>query len=233
MRISGLQKVTLLDYPGHIACTVFLGRCNLRCPFCHNMELVEHPEHYPEISVAQILEFLNDRKGKLEGVAITGGEPLLDTKVYDLISEIKKLGFPIKLDSNGFFPDRIKYLLDNNMIDMIAMDIKSSYENYLLTSGVKDLPYFKTKIDASISYIINSNIDYEFRTTCVKGLHTASDFYVIKDMIKGAKKYFLQNYRSHEGMENLPFESFTRNELMEFQNIVKDSVGHVEIRGVD
>ena len=246
MIISGLQKTTLLDYPGHIACTIFFGKCNLRCPFCHNMELVEHPEHFPVFTINQILDFLRERVGKLNGVAITGGEPLLNHDIEDLIKPIKELGYPIKLDTNGFFPDMIEKLIDDNMVDMFAMDIKSGWTNYLKVSGIAGMKsenldvgehsfhnLYKDKIGKSIQLLINKAKDYEFRTTCVKGLHEESDFYEIKDMIKGAKKYFLQDYKAGPGMENLPYKPFLREELEHFADIVRDSVGSVEIRGVD
>lgn len=238
MIISGLQKTTLLDYPEHIACTIFFGKCNLRCPFCHNMELVEHPEHFPVFSIEQILEFLKERVGKLNGVAITGGEPLLNKDIEDLLNPIKELGYPIKLDTNGFFPDMIEKLIDDKLVDMFAMDIKSSLTNYLKVSGVNNAEGFmnntwKEKVSKSIDLLMNKANDYEFRTTCVKGLHTESDFYEIKEMIKGAKKYFLQDYKAGPGMENLPYKPFLREELEQFADIVRDRVGSVEIRGID
>ena len=268
MIISGLQKTTLLDYPGHIACTIFFGKCNLRCPFCHNMELVTNPEHFPVLSIDEILKFLKDRQGKLNGVAITGGEPLLNKDIEDLLKPIKELGYPIKLDTNGFFPDMIEKLIDDKMVDMFAMDIKSGWSNYLLVSGISagathrepvdivgathgepvDIvgathrepvvasyasDKWKQKLEKSISLLINRAPDYEFRTTCVKGLHSESDFQEIKEMIKGARKYILQNYKTGPGMENLPFKPFLREELERFADIVRDSVGRVDIRGVD
>ena len=238
MVISGLQKTTLLDYPEHIACTIFFGKCNLRCPFCHNMELVEHPEHFPVFSMDQILEFLKERVGKLNGVAITGGEPLLNKDIEDLLKPIKELGYPIKLDTNGFFPDMIEKLIDDKLVDMFAMDIKSGFTNYLKVSGVNNAEEFmnntwKEKVRKSIDLLMNKATDYEFRTTCVKGLHTESDFYEIKEMIKGAKKYFLQDYKAGPGMENLPYKPFLREELEHFADIVRDSVENVEIRGID
>ena len=238
MVISGLQKTTLLDYPEHIACTIFFGKCNLRCPFCHNMELVEHPEHFPIFSMDQILEFLKERVGKLNGVAITGGEPLLNKDIEDLLKPIKELGYPIKLDTNGFFPDMIEKLIDDKLVDMFAMDIKSGFTNYLKVSGVNNAEEFmnntwKEKVRKSIDLLMNKATDYEFRTTCVKGLHTESDFYEIKEMIKGAKKYFLQDYKAGPGMENLPYKPFLRKELEHFADIVRDSVENVEIRGID
>lgn len=235
MRISGLQKVTLLDYPGHIACTIFFGGCNLRCPFCHNMELVEHPEHFPEIKREEVMDFLKERKGKLNGVAITGGEPLLNTDIGELLHEIKALGYPIKLDTNGFFPDMIEKLIDEKLVDMFAMDIKAGFSNYGKVIGIEPgaiSEKLQDSINRSISLLINKALDYEFRTTCVKGLHSEKDFYEIRDMIKGAKAYFLQDYKAAPGMESLPYKPFTREELESFSSIVKDAVVSVNIRGV-
>lgn len=238
MVISGLQKTTLLDYPEHIACTIFFGKCNLRCPFCHNMELVEHPEHFPTFSIEQILDFLKERVGKLNGVAITGGEPLLNKDIEDLLKPIKELGYPIKLDTNGFFPEMIEKLIDDKLVDMFAMDIKSGWTNYLKVAGVNHISDFmnntwREKVSKSIDLLMSKAADYEFRTTCVKGLHTESDFYEIKEMIKGAKKYYLQDYKAGPGMESLPYKAFLREELENFADIVRDSVGSVEIRGID
>ena len=245
MIISGLQKVTLLDYPGHIACTIFFGRCNLRCPFCHNMELVEHPEHFPTFTIAEILEFLKERKGRLNGVAITGGEPLLNKDIAELLKPIKELGYPIKLDTNGFFPDMIEKLIDEKLVDMFAMDIKAGWKNYLKVAGVSTDETNKSyreeigetdwqlKLKKSISLLINKANEYEFRTTCVKGLHSDEDFYEIKDMISDAENYFLQNYKAAPDMKELPFKPFSRAELEHFSDIVKDSVKNVQIRGVD
>ena len=235
MRISGLQKVTLLDYPGHIACTIFFGGCNLRCPFCHNMELVEHPEHFPEIKREEVIGFLKERKGKLNGVAITGGEPLLNTDIGELLHEIKALGYPIKLDTNGFFPDMIEKLIDEKLVDMFAMDIKAGFSNYGKVTGIEPgaiSEKLQDSINRSISLLINKALDYDFRTTCVKGLHSEKDFYEIRDMIKGAKAYFLQDYKAAPGMESLPYKPFTREELESFSSIVKDAVVSVNIRGV-
>ncbi len=231
MIISGLQKVTLLDYPGHIACTIFFGNCNLRCPFCHNMELVTNPEHFPKFTKEEILDFLKERKGKLNGVAITGGEPLLNVDIEDLLKPIKELGYPIKLDTNGFFPEMIEKLIDDNLVDKFAMDIKAGFTNYEKVIGVHE-PVFIEKVKRSINLLMTKASDYEFRTTCVKGLHTEADFYEIRDMIKGAKEYYLQDYKAAPGMEDLPFKPFTRAELESFAKIVEDAVGKVEIRGV-
>lgn len=229
MKISGLQKLTLLDYPGKVACTLFTCGCNLRCPFCHNIDLVVNAANQPSMDLNEILLFLKDRMGKLEGVAITGGEPLIHDDIDDFLYQIKNLGFPIKLDTNGYYPDRLKRLIDKKLIDMVAMDIKSGITNYEKVTGLdtKNDIYLK-----SVEIIKNCDIDYEFRTTCVKGLHTIDDFYEIKDIINGAKKYFLQNYRANDRIEHLPFKAFTIEELTEFKNVVEPYVSQVEIRGM-
>ena len=197
------------------------------------MELVEHPEHFPTFTIEYILEFLKERKGKLDGVAITGGEPLLNKDIGELLKPIKELGYPIKLDTNGFFPDMIEKLIDEKLVDMFAMDIKAGFSNYLKVAGIDNIVGWQDKVKRSIALLINRDPDYEFRTTCVKGLHSENDFIEIKDMIKGAKKYFLQNYKAAPDMKDLPFKSFSREELECFANIVKNNVDSVEIRGVD
>ena len=197
------------------------------------MELVEHPEHFPTFTIEYILEFLKDRKGKLDGVAITGGEPLLNKDIGELLKPIKELGYPIKLDTNGFFPDMIEKLIDEKLVDMFAMDSKAGFSNYLKVAGIDNIVGWQEKVRRSIVLLLNRAPDYEFRTTCVKGLHSENDFIEIKDMIKGAKKYFLQNYKAAPDMKDLPFKSFSREELECFANIVKNNVDSVEIRGVD
>lgn len=205
------------------------------------MELVLHPEHFPTFTIDQIIEFLKERKGKLNGVAITGGEPLLNKDIENLLTPIKELGYPIKLDTNGFFPDMIEKLIDDKLVDKFAMDIKAGWKNYLNVVGVlcrgehcePDEPEWQSKIKKSIKLLITKAPDYEFRTTCVKGLHSDEDFYEIKEMISGAKNYFLQNYKAAPDMKDLPYKPFTREELEHFKDIVKDSVQNIDIRGVD
>lgn len=233
MRISGLQKVTLLDYPGQIAATVFLGHCNLRCPFCHNMQLVMTPEQFPQFAITDIIDFLKKKVGKLTGVAITGGEPLLNSDIEDLLNPIKDLGYPIKIDTNGFFPDMVERLIKDKLVDKFAMDIKAGFSNYANVIGMKNFGYDEiNKIKKSVELIMNDAIDYEFRTTCVKGLHTEQDFYEIRDIISGAKDYFLQDYKAAPDMENLSFKPFEKNEIMQFVDIVKSNVKNVEVRGI-
>ncbi|TAK95058.1 anaerobic ribonucleoside-triphosphate reductase activating protein [Patescibacteria group bacterium] len=193
MLIGGYQKLTLIDYPGKIATTVFTVGCSFRCPFCHNPELVT--EFQPLDYGQQEKEFfahLKKRIGKLEGVCITGGEPTIQPDIIDFIKKIKKLGFLVKLDSNGSRPDVLKKVFDQKLVDFVAMDIKNSPRKYSQTAGTKvDL----ARVRLSVELIRRSGVDYEFRTTVVPGLHTAKDFEKIAAWLKGAKRYYLQAYR--------------------------------------
>ena len=170
MIIKGLQKTTLLDFPGKVACTVFTAGCNFRCPFCHNASLVTRPGDVDEISEESFFSYINKRKGILDGVCITGGEPLMSHGIEDFIRRIKQTGLLVKLDTNGAYPEKLKALLDEGLIDYVAMDIKNSREKYAMTVGLKEYP---EKIEESIKLIMEKAPDYEFRTTVVKELHTA------------------------------------------------------------
>ena len=191
MLIHGLQKMTLLDYPQHIACTVFFGGCDLRCPYCHNFELVDGTA--PAVmDDEEFFSFLKKRQGLIDGVAITGGEPLLNKTLPDFIRRIRELGFKVKLDTNGNHPAELKALLDEGLIDYVAMDIKNSLPKYGQTVGIEG--FDTSGIEESIRIIMNSDIDYEFRTTVVKELHDESSFEAIGKMIRGAKAYYLQAF---------------------------------------
>ena len=196
MKIHGLSKTTLLDYPSHLACTVFTGRCNMRCPFCQNGELVLCPDSEPGIPEEDFFSFLDSRKGRLEGVAITGGEPTVNADLVDFIKKIKERDLLVKLDSNGLRPDVFKYLIDNSLIDYAAMDIKSSKEGYPLASGIKNIDI--SAIEESVNILMSSSIEYEFRTTVMKELHTEKEFRSIAEWIKGCNAYYLQSYRHSE-----------------------------------
>lgn len=191
MNISGFQKLTLLDFPGHTACTLFTNGCNMRCPFCHNTPLVtgEAYENYPE---EEIFSFLEKRKGLLDGVAITGGEPLLHKDIVPFIRKIKAMDYKVKLDTNGSYPERLRELLSEGLLDYVAMDIKNSREKYSLTAGTAlDMAL----IDESISLIKNSGISHEFRTTVVKELHSPEDIVSIAKMLGKEENYFLQQFK--------------------------------------
>lgn len=231
MKICGFNKTTLLDYPGRVACTIFLGGCNFRCPFCQNGGLVERPEQQPEYSREEILSFLKKRKGILDGVCISGGEPTLSPSLGSLLQDIKRLGYSIKLDTNGSRPGILKSLAKDRLIDMIAMDIKTSPGRYSVLTGVShpDL----NALYESVDFLMSGTIDYEFRTTVVKELHTESDFHEIGMWLKGAKAYYLQAYRDSEEVLQPGFSSYSQEELMHFRSILLNSISLVEIRGID
>ncbi len=231
MQICGFNKTTLLDYPGHVAATIFTGGCNFRCPFCQNGDLVLRPAQVPPISEEEILRTLRKRKGVLTGVCITGGEPTLQTELPDFLKRIKELGYLIKLDSNGYRPDMLERLHREGVLDYIAMDIKSSPENYGAVTGIlhPDLG----KIQASIDFIRSCGITYEFRTTVVRELHTASDFHRIGEWLQGCEAYFLQSYRESDGVISPIFSPCSKKELENFAEILRPLIPSVQLRGVE
>ncbi|MBO5643685.1 MAG: anaerobic ribonucleoside-triphosphate reductase activating protein [Lentisphaeria bacterium] len=187
----GLQKLTLLDYPEHVACTVFTAKCNLRCPFCHNADLaVGGDEHLPETRES-LLEFLKARKKILDGVCVTGGEPLLHNETLELLTDIKSLGLAVKLDTNGTFPGRLKCAVNEGLVDMVAMDIKNSPQKYTATCGNIDL---LDKVKESVEFLLSGKVLHEFRTTVVGTLHSPDDFVDIGTWIAGNSRYFLQKF---------------------------------------
>lgn len=231
MKICGYNKTTLLDYPGKVACTIFLGGCNFRCPFCQNSGLVVSPDLQPEYSQEKLLAFLKKRKGILDGVCITGGEPTLANGLDDFLKEIKELGYKIKLDTNGSRPAVVKALAKQGLIDKVAMDIKACLSNYGLLTGLKypDIESVRETAD----FLISGNLDYEFRTTVIKELHTAEDFRQIGQWLKGAKAYYLQAYRDSDSVLKPGFSSYSRKELEAFRDILLETIPLVEIRGID
>ena len=230
MNIHGLQKLSLLDYVGTVACTVFFFGCNFRCPFCHNAPLVtEKPQ--PIMNDEELLEFLKKRKGILEGVAISGGEPLLQPELPELMKKIKELGYKIKLDTNGSVPDKLKSLISCGLVDRVAMDIKASPTLYPVATGIPNVDI--GAIAESRDIIMSSNIDYEFRTTLVKGIHSETDVADMAKWISGAKEYYLQQFKDSGNLickDNL--SEFTEEEMKTFAEIVKPYVPTVQIRGV-
>lgn len=192
MVFGGLQKLTLLDFPGVVACTLFTRGCNFLCPFCHNATLVNRLSESETISDTEVLSYLKKRIGILEGVCITGGEPLLHTELKDFIKEVKALGYKVKLDTNGSKPKYLKELVSEGLIDYVAMDIKNCFEKYRQTAGVDNLDL--SDIEESIDFLMEGGIPYEFRTTVANGLHTVEDIERIAKRIAGADRYFIQNF---------------------------------------
>jgi len=229
MIIEGLQKTTLLDYPGYVACTIFAHGCNLRCPFCHNAGLVvRKPENI--ISIEELEAFLNKRKGILDGVCLTGGEPLMQKDVIDFLRFLKSFGYKVKLDTNGFYPERLAEAIENGLVDYIAMDIKSSRENYSKAVGIPDIDI--SKAEESVRLIMGSGIDYEFRTTAVKGLHIVSDFEKIGEWLQGARKYFIQQFIDSGDIISGGLEAFSKEETQKLLAAVRKGIGTAEIRGL-
>ena len=229
MKIHGLQKLTLLDYPGKTACTVFTGGCNFRCPFCHNALLVTDIDSSQTYSEEEILDFLSKRTGLLDGVCITGGEPLMNGDIADFIKKIKEMGYSVKLDTNGTFPERLKTLLENNLIDYVAMDIKNSKDKYAITAGIKNVNI--SDIERSINLLKSSDIDYEFRTTVVNEFHTEADILKIAEWIKGAKKYFLQNFEDSGNLIGENLTAVSKEVLESMKSVAKAFVENTQIRG--
>ena len=233
MLISGLQKLTLLDYPGTVSCTVFTGGCNFRCPFCHNAALVlpERLESDPD-GVETVLSFLKKRQGLLEGVAITGGEPLLHADMADFLRRIKELGYRIKLDTNGSFPERLLALIEEGLVDRVAMDIKNSPDLYAGTVGLRVLDI--GAVERSKDLLLEGRVDYEFRTTVVKGLHTETSLVEAAHWIKGAKEYYLQQYKdSGDLLRPDGLGPFNDEEMRALCEAVAAVLPVVRLRGVD
>jgi pyruvate formate lyase activating enzyme len=230
MNIYGLAKTTLLDYPGHMAATIFIGGCNFLCPFCHNRSLVFLDTISP-LDQEDVISFLKKRQHLLEGVCITGGEPTLYKELPNFIEEIKNLGYKVKLDTNGTNPFMLKELLEENIIDYIAMDIKSNPDNYPTLIGNKSVDL--DKIKDSIQIIMGSSIDYEFRTTLVKELHTEKDILEIGKWIQGAKSYYLQNFKPSNDQIQPGFSSHSKETLEHFVDILRPYVTHIALRGIE
>ena len=222
--------MTLLDFPGHVACTVFLSACDFRCPFCHNFDLACGKEE-PVMDDEELLSFLKKREGLLDGVAFTGGEPCLHKDLPELIRKIRDLGFPVKLDTNGYHPDMVKKLIDEELVDYFAMDIKNSPEKYASTCGIESVDM--GKIEESIKLIMNEAKDYEFRTTCIDELHEAADFEAMGQMIKGAKRYFLQAFTDRESVPFGNLHAPTYEKMLEYADISRKYVQFADLRGID
>ena len=230
MIIGGLQKLTLIDYPGHIAATVFTVGCNFRCPFCHNPELILNSKYQIENILEDIFfDFLRERRDKLEGVCITGGEPTIQPDIIEFVGKIKDLGFKVKLDTNGARPDVLRLLYAEKLLDFVAMDIKSNPENYdKITNSKVDLERIKLSVDL----IRNSGVDYEFRTTAVPGLHEEEDFVKIGQWLRGSKKYVLQRYVESKILDP-GLKKKTKGKKLDLEKIarnIKKYFGKVEIR---
>lgn len=228
MQIHGLQRMTLLDYPGKVACTVFLGGCNFRCPFCHNGELLDS-RFPPLMDDGQLITFLQKRQGLLDGVCITGGEPMLRQELPSLIRQIKELGYAVKLDTNGSFPQQLKALIDEELVDYVAMDIKNGPERYCATVG-REMDISPVK--KSVSLLMEGRVDYEFRTTVVGKFHDEESFRAIGQWIRGARRYFLQCYTHRDTVLQSGLTAPTEQQLKRYADIAREYIQDVGLRGV-
>jgi len=228
--IKGIEKLTLIDYPGHIASILFLGGCNFRCDYCYNKDLVLRPHEMPTISQDIALEFINERRNFIDAVVVTGGEPTLQiNSLLSFLPQLKSLGLKIKLDSNGYFPDRLEQLVKTGTIDYIAMDIKAPLSRY---SEIVGAEIVAEKISQSVSFIMNSSVDYEFRTTVWQNSFTQKEFESMFQMIQGAKNYYLQNmYPCFTIQPKNMYHSVKLAEIQPIVDLAKSYVGHVALRG--
>ncbi|MCR5419951.1 MAG: anaerobic ribonucleoside-triphosphate reductase activating protein [Lachnospiraceae bacterium] len=241
MKIHGLMKTTLLDYPGKVASTIFLGGCNMRCPFCHNMDLVTGPENITPIPEEEIMQHLKSRSGVIDGVCITGGEPTLQTDLVRLIKSIKDLGLLVKLDTNGSNTSVLEELMSKELIDYIAIDVKSSFNRYNKICGFDSIGYDSNYVDhildnikRSISLLINQDsLDYEFRTTVIKEYHDKEVFEEIGNMLKGARAYYLQNFVVSDYVPDKSLHGYSKKELTAFADQLSPKIKIVGIRGID
>ncbi len=232
MIIKGLQKTTLLDFPTKVACTVFTSGCNFRCPFCHNASLVLKQDNSDTVNIEAFFDYLKKRKGILDGVCITGGEPLLQKDIKEFISQIKELGYAVKLDTNGSNSKTLIELVNSKLVDYVAMDIKGSPDKYSLICGT-DMERYMNDVCESVNFLLSRPCDYEFRTTVVRELHSNDDFNAIGKWISGANKYFLQQFKdSGDLIANNNFSAYNKEEMEELLAIVKNFVPNAELRGV-
>ena len=229
MRIDGLQTLTLLDYPGKVACTVFTSGCNMRCPFCHNASLVcgEVP---PFMEKEEFFAFLKKRTGVLDGVCVTGGEPLLQEGLIPFLLEVKEKGFTTKLDTNGLLHDRLRAVVEAGAVDYVAMDIKNCKARYAETAGVPGLDL--APIEKSVQFLMEGSVDYEFRTTVVKELHNKADFDEIGRWLKGAKRYFLQSFKDSGDILSPGLSPMEKADLLEIRDRLRADIPVVELRGI-
>ncbi len=230
MKLHGLQKMTLLDFPGHVACTVFLGGCDFRCPFCHNFELIDGSAP-PVMDDGELLAFLQKRTGLLDGVAITGGEPCLHPDLPQLIKAVRALGYAVKLDTNGYHPHMLRSLLADGLVDYVAMDIKNSPQNYARTCGLETLDL--APVRESVNLLMQGDTDYEFRTTVVDELHAEQDFEAIGRWIAGAKQYYLQCFTDRDSVPFGNLHAPSREKLARCAAIAGQWVPNTHVRGVD
>ncbi len=233
IRIGGIQKMSLLDYPEKVACTVFTSGCGFKCPFCHNRELVFVPENYEYCEPRQVLSYLEKRKGLLDGVCISGGEPLLQEGLAEFIREIRRMGYLIKLDTNGNHPGRLKEILEEGLADYVAMDVKNTRAKYPVTVGLNESVFRIGNIEESMNILKASGVGYEFRTTVVKELHERSDLLEMAEWLRDAPVWYLQQYQDSENVIQRGFSAYSAKEMEELCEEIRNIMPRVKLRGTD
>ena len=228
MKFGGMQKLTLLDYPEKVSCTLFTYGCNFRCPFCHNASLVIKNNEQHLLKEKEILAFLQSRQGLLDGVCLSGGEPLLQEDIESFIKQVKDMGYLVKLDTNGSMPDKLKKLVQEKLVDYVAMDVKNSLPKYGLTVGIDD--YDTKSVQESAYFLLNGEIDYEFRTTVVKELHEPEDFLAISQWLKGVKRYFLQTFEDSGDTIGSGLHAHTQESMQLFKELLSTNIKMPKIR---
>ncbi len=230
MVINGLQKLTLLDFPGKVACTLFFSGCNFRCPFCHNASLVLLPDATEQIPEDTVFAFLKKRQGVLDGVCITGGEPLLQTELPAFLQKIRELGYAVKLDTNGYFPKRLRRLVEEGLVDYVAMDIKNCPEAYPQTVGISPLDL--SPVLESVDYLRSCGIPHEFRTTVVRELHTEQNMERLAEWLEGEDRYFLQDFVDSGDLIFPGLHACSPEEMRKFLSIVQKRIPNAQLRGI-
>ena len=230
MVFHGFQKMTMLDFPGYVACTVFTPGCNFRCPFCHNSLLVTRMNDSEIYTEEDILSYLRKRQGVIDGICISGGEPLMHDDIFDFVKKVKELGFLVKIDTNGSFPEKLQKLIASGNIDYVAMDIKNSPEKYAETVAVPDFDF--EPVRKSVQLLLEGNVKYEFRTTVVKEFHTPQDMVFTGELIKGADRYFLQHFIESEGNIQQGLTPLCKEEMEILRIKAAEYVKNAELRGI-
>lgn len=231
MGVKGLTKSTLKDYPGHTTATLFVGGCQFKCPFCHNGSLVTKPNALPDLSREELFSFLKTRKGLVDSICITGGEPTLYSDLKQVIYDIKQMDFLVKLDTNGYEPYQLNQLLKENLVDYVSMDIKNCLDKYAKTAGCTN--FDPTRIKLSVDLLKDSSIEYEFRTTVVRELHSKENIRSIAQWLKGAKAYYLQPYVESEDVIMPIFTSYSHDQMVELKKLAEIYIDNVHLRGMD
>ena len=230
MQIHGIQKLTLLDFPGHTACTVFTGACNFRCPFCHNASLVLNPSQQPLVPEKDVLAYLASRKGLLDGVCITGGEPTLQEDLLEFMGKVKALDLAVKLDTNGWDPETLAMIVENGFADYVAMDVKSSRERYAEACGLKQ--FDTAQVEESVKLLKKAIVPYEFRTTVVRELHDTAVMEAIGEWLGDVPRYFLQNFKDSGDLLTHSCTGCSPSEMQALLAAVRQYIPSAELRGV-